>query len=85
MKISNQICALTVITLLCSGCEDKEITKSTTKDHTIEVSTWVAKAKITEVYLKDGTRCAVLLAHNKGSITCDWNGEKHGDTSRSKE
>lgn len=29
-------------------------------------------ANIIEYKLEDGTRCAVLIGYNKGSIDCDW-------------
>lgn len=32
---------------------------------------------IKEVYLEDGTRCAVLIGDRKGGISCDWKGGKH--------
>lgn len=31
---------------------------------------------VVEVKLEDGTRCAVMLGHNKGGISCDWKGAK---------
>lgn len=32
--------------------------------------------EVKEVFLSDGTRCAVVIGYYKGAITCDWQGEK---------
>lgn len=37
-----------------------------------DVSNSGGSGSVQEIYLKDGTHCAILIGYYKGSISCNW-------------
>lgn len=58
---------LLIIVITISGCGGTPTPGTET-----QVSNGKGSADIKLVKLSDGTKCAILIGHNKGSITCDW-------------
>lgn len=69
MKTLLNILTGLAVVLILVGCNNQS---ENLPDGIIEASTPMYDGEVTEVTLKDGTRCAVLLGYNRGGISCDW-------------
>lgn len=59
------------VILSLAGCP----TQSSASDQsyiTPTIADWYIGVGVSEIHLKDGTRCAVLESTHGGGITCDW-------------
>ena len=63
-KIRIKRLLISAVLVLLNGCGDYAAKKD-------EINVGVNDV-VYEIYLKDGTRCAVLQGYRKGGLSCDW-------------
>lgn len=69
MKLCFAFCAMCFL----AGCGANSTTSKTAgNDGDISISNGDGTATATEIHLKDGTPCAVLVGAYKGAISCGW-------------
>lgn len=68
MKIFILVCLLVILAVLLCDCSRSP----TPTEIGIEVNAADGSAMVQEVFLKDGTRCAVIVGYSKGGIDCEW-------------
>lgn len=57
---------------MLAGCAQSTATKIPGNDGDVLITNGESDATVTEITLKDGTKCAVLIGSRKGAISCGW-------------
>jgi hypothetical protein len=63
--------------VLVTACGPSYVNTQTASDGSIYINNRAGGGSITEVRLKDGTKCAVLIGYSKGGISCNWQGSSN--------
>jgi len=67
------IAVLLLGSVAVTGCADKN---SVSGQNSVTVRSDSYIGYVSEIYLEDGTRCAVMMGYYKGGLSCDWSGPK---------